>query len=120
MNVIIANDLANGLVAFQTRGGWTPDINLAEMLDDKEASAVALERAMRRCRGERRRRTDRDRGAPRRDATRAGEAARKNPCSRTDDRKLEESPRRRDLRRGGLTSPEEMPCTATTNSTMLS
>jgi Protein of unknown function (DUF2849) len=47
MNVIIANDLANGLVAFQTRGGWTPDINLAEVLDDKEASAVALERAMR-------------------------------------------------------------------------
>ena len=46
MDVIIANDLANGLVVFQTQGGWTPAIDEAEILDTKDAAASALERAM--------------------------------------------------------------------------
>jgi predicted GTPase len=47
MNVIIANDLANGLVVFQAAGGWTHDIDTAEILETKEAVAAALERALR-------------------------------------------------------------------------
>jgi len=46
MNVIIANDLANGLVVFQTRDGWTLDIDHAEISESKEAAAEALERAL--------------------------------------------------------------------------
>jgi len=46
MNVIIANNLADGLVVFQTAGGWTLDIDQAEVLEAKEAAAEALERAM--------------------------------------------------------------------------
>ena len=46
MNVIIANDLANGLVVFLTRDGWMLDIDKAEILEDAESSAAALARAM--------------------------------------------------------------------------
>lgn len=45
MEIITANSLEHGLVVFQTARGWTPDVNQAEVLDDKEAVAAALERA---------------------------------------------------------------------------
>jgi Protein of unknown function (DUF2849) len=45
MNVIIANELADGLVVFRTSTGWTREIDSAETLEDKEASEAALERA---------------------------------------------------------------------------
>jgi Protein of unknown function (DUF2849) len=46
MNVIIANDLANGLVVFQTRDGWTLDIDHAEISESKEAAEATLQRAL--------------------------------------------------------------------------
>ncbi len=46
MNVIIANDLANGLVVFRTRDGWTLDIDHAEISESKEAAEAALQRAL--------------------------------------------------------------------------
>lgn len=45
MEIITANSLEHGLVVFQTARGWTSDVNQAEVLDDKEAVAAALERA---------------------------------------------------------------------------
>jgi len=45
MNVIIANDLANGLVVFQTADGWTLDIDRAEIVEGKDAVEDALRRA---------------------------------------------------------------------------
>ncbi len=45
MDVITANRLKDGLVVFQVAGGWSVDINQAEMLDGKETVAAALDRA---------------------------------------------------------------------------
>ena len=45
MDVITANRLKDGLVVFQAAGGWTIDVNQAEMLDGKETVASALDRA---------------------------------------------------------------------------
>ncbi len=45
MNVIIANELADGLVVFQTSSGWTRDIDRAAIMEGKEASEAALQRA---------------------------------------------------------------------------
>ncbi len=45
MNVIIANELADGLVVFRTSTGWTRDIDRADILEGKDASEAALQRA---------------------------------------------------------------------------
>lgn len=47
MDVIIANNLAEGLVVFQTGAGWTLEIDQAEVLEGEEATAAALRRASR-------------------------------------------------------------------------
>jgi Protein of unknown function (DUF2849) len=44
MNVITANSLKDGLVVFLTAGGWTVDIDKAEVLETKEAVEAALHR----------------------------------------------------------------------------
>ena len=43
--IITANSLADGLVVFQTAGGWTLVIEEAELLETKEAVEAALARA---------------------------------------------------------------------------
>ena len=45
MEIITANRLKDGLVVFQAAGGWTIDVNQAEMLDGKDTVASALDRA---------------------------------------------------------------------------
>jgi hypothetical protein len=45
MQIITANSLEVGLAVFQTVGGWSVDVNKAEVLETKEAAAAALERA---------------------------------------------------------------------------
>ncbi len=45
MTVITANSLKDGRVVFQTAGGWTLDIDRAELLETKDAIEAALARA---------------------------------------------------------------------------
>ena len=45
MEVITANNLADGRVVFQATTGWVHDINAAQVLDNKDATAAALARA---------------------------------------------------------------------------
>ncbi len=45
MQIITANSLEVGLAVFQTVGGWSVDVNKAEVLEGKEAVAAALKRA---------------------------------------------------------------------------
>jgi hypothetical protein len=45
MEIITANRLKDGLVVFQAAGGWSVDIDQAEMLDGKETVGSALDRA---------------------------------------------------------------------------
>ena len=46
MEVITANSLADGRVVFQTATGWVHDISGAEILEGKDAVAVALARGV--------------------------------------------------------------------------
>lgn len=45
MEIITGNSLGDGRVVFQTAGGWTHDINQAEILESKELLEAALQRA---------------------------------------------------------------------------
>jgi sulfite reductase (NADPH) hemoprotein beta-component len=45
MEIITANSLKDGRVVFRTAGGWSPDVNRAEVLETKQAVAAALARA---------------------------------------------------------------------------
>ena len=102
MNVITANSLKDGLVVFQTAGGWTLDIDKAEVLETKEAVEAALQRGAKDVAANRvvepyaievRREGARLVPARLRERIRA---------ERPDDRKFQEARRRRDMRRGGL------------------
>jgi hypothetical protein len=45
MEIITANSLGDGRVVFQTHTGWSQSIDQAEVLESKEATALALARA---------------------------------------------------------------------------
>jgi hypothetical protein len=45
MEIITANSLEDGRVVFQTHTGWSRSVDQAEVLETKEATALALARA---------------------------------------------------------------------------